>query len=80
MKTKEVSSLSTNLYSNDCFIVSKEYCQNYNNGTGNKFGSYTHRNNGNDSVYLKEIEEQRKILAMDDIEDSSSSDEMNIWI
>ena len=45
---KEVSSLSTNLYSNDCFIVTKEYLQNQ-NGNGTKFGSrdHTHTNNSN---------------------------------
>jgi hypothetical protein len=58
---QEVSILSTNLYSNDCFVVTKEYTQNDNHD------NETQR-------FRKEVERQREILALDDIEDSSSDE------
>lgn len=61
----EVSSLSTNLYSNDCFIVNKEGYDN---------GKRISAKSNEESIFLKEVERQRDILAMDDIEDSSSDE------
>eukprot|EP00551_Chaetoceros_affinis_P010067 CAMPEP_0203670388 /NCGR_PEP_ID=MMETSP0090-20130426/6469_1 /ASSEMBLY_ACC=CAM_ASM_001088 /TAXON_ID=426623 /ORGANISM="Chaetoceros affinis, Strain CCMP159" /LENGTH=346 /DNA_ID=CAMNT_0050535233 /DNA_START=355 /DNA_END=1395 /DNA_ORIENTATION=+ len=59
----EVSSLSTNIYSNDCFEVAKEH---HNNSV--------HANNYESNAFEKKIKEQRELLMIDDIEDSSSDE------
>jgi hypothetical protein len=59
----DVTALSTALYSNDCFIVSKEQVD--------KDNQRQHREGAI-------LEDQKGLLTMDDIEDSSSDEEMNV--
>ena len=51
------------MYSNECFIVSKEYYQ-----------GIKPSNNHESNTFERKIKEQKEILMIDDIEDSSSDE------